>query len=138
MTSVADCRILELPTVRDPRGNLTYIEANRHVPFPIERTYYVYDVPGGSDRAGHAHRTLDQFLVAVTGSFDVVLRDGSAETRFTLNRAYFGLYVGPMIWRELENFSSGSVCMVLASAYYDEGDYIREFDEYLRAVKELG
>lgn len=132
MPSLTACRIIELPTVRDRRGNLTFIEANRHVPFAIKRTYYVYDVPGGSHRAGHAHKTLDQFIVAVTGSFDVVLKDGADEQRFTLNRAYFGLHIGPMIWRELENFSSGSVCMVLASGYYDEDDYIRDFGEYAK------
>lgn len=136
--SIAGCRIIELPTVHDRRGNLTFIEAERHIPFALERVYYVYDVPGGSTRAGHAHRTLNQFLVAVSGSFDVIVKDGSAERRFTLNRGFAGLHIPPMIWRELENFSSGAVCLALASAHYDESDYIYEYDEYLDATAGSG
>ena len=132
--SVDDCRMLELPKIHDPRGNLTFIEGHQHVPFGIERVYYLYDVPGGSDRGGHAHKTLHQFIVAMSGSFDVVLDDGHDKKRFHLNRSYHGLYVCPMIWRELDNFSSGSVCMVLASNAYDEDDYYRDYGTYLQAL----
>ncbi|WP_024275762.1 FdtA/QdtA family cupin domain-containing protein [Hyphomicrobium sp. 802] len=131
---INDCKILELPKISDVRGNLTFVEANRHVPFAIERVYYLYDVPGGSERGGHAHKELHQFIVAMAGSFDVVISDGRDERRFRLNRSYFGLYLCPMIWRQLDNFSSGAVCMVLASAKYDEADYYRDYDEYLSAV----
>ena len=112
---LADCRILDLPKIHDPRGNLTFIEGGNHVPFDIQRVYYLYDVPGGADRGAHAHRNLHQFIVAMSGSFDVVLDDGQEQRRFHLNRSYFGLYVCPMMWRYLDNFSSGAVCMVLAS-----------------------
>jgi len=125
------CRTIELPRVEDRRGNLTAIEGNRHVPFPIERVYYLYDVPGGAERGGHAHRELEQLIIAMSGSFDVVLDDGYGQRRIHLNRSYYGLYVCPMVWRELDNFSSGSVCLVLASAPYDEGDYYREYGTYL-------
>ena len=121
---LADCRILDLPKIHDPRGNLTFIEGGNHVPFDIQRVYYLYDVPGGADRGAHAHRNLHQFIVAMSGSFDVVLDDGQEQRRFHLNRSYFGLYVCPMMWRYLDNFSSGAVCMVLASSKYDEADYI--------------
>lgn len=129
--SVDACRIMELPRINDPRGNLTFIEAGQHIPFAIERVYYLYDVPGGAERGGHAHRELSQLIIAMSGSFDVVLDDGGTKRRFHLNRSYLGLYVTPMIWRELDNFSSGSVCMVLASNRYDEADYYREYREYL-------
>lgn len=131
--SVENCKILDLPRVSDPRGNLTFIEGGRHVPFAIERVYYLYDVPGGAERGGHAHRELSQLIVAMSGSFDVVLKDGRRTVRHHLNRSYRGIYITPMIWRELDNFSSGSVCMVLASNRYDEADYYRDYDEYLRA-----
>jgi dTDP-4-dehydrorhamnose 3,5-epimerase-like enzyme len=130
--SIADCRIIELPKIADPRGNLSFIEGGRHVPFDIKRVYYLYDVPGGSDRGSHAHKSLHQFIVAMSGSFDVVLDDGRKKKRFHLNRSYYGLYVCPMMWRDLDNFSSGAVCMVLASTYYDAGDYIRDYDEFCR------
>jgi len=129
--SIEQCRIVELPKISDSRGNLTFIEANRHVPFPIERVYYIYDVPGGSERGGHAHRGLNQLIVAMSGSFDVILDDGANKKRIHLNRSYIGLYVCPMIWRELDNFSSGSVCMVVASNLYDESDYYRNYEEFL-------
>lgn len=111
------------------------IEGGRHIPFEIKRVYYLYDVPGGSDRGSHAHRNLQQFIVAMSGSFDVVLGDGCKKQRFHLNRSYYGLYVAPMMWRDLDNFSSGGVCMVLASEHFDESDYIREYDEFLAAVQ---
>jgi len=129
-----DCRIIQLPKISDPRGNLTFIENSRHIPFDIKRIYYLYDVPGGSDRGSHAHKTLHQFIVAASGSFDVVLDDGSHEQRYHLNRSYQGLYLCPMIWRYLDNFSSGAVCMVLASDFYDANDYYRDYDEFKAAV----
>ncbi len=130
--SIDRCQILELPKKHEPRGNLTFIEAGVHVPFDIQRVYYLYDVPGGSERGGHAHKQLHQFIVAMSGSFDIVLDDGQNKKRVHLNRSYNGLYVCPMIWRELDNFSSGSVCMVLASTKYDEADYFREYADFMR------
>jgi hypothetical protein len=129
------CKTVQFPKIGDPRGNLTFLEANRHVPFDIQRVYYLYDVPGGAERGGHAHLGLEQVIIAMSGSFDVVLDDGGERQRFHLNRSYYGLYVCPMIWRELDNFSSGSVCLVLASNRYDEADYIRNYDEFMSAVK---
>jgi dTDP-4-dehydrorhamnose 3,5-epimerase-like enzyme len=134
LLSVDDCKLLELPVIQNPQGNLTFIEEQRHVPFPIARVYYLYDVPGGAMRGGHAHRALEQLIVAISGSFDVIIDDGSARKTVTLNRSRIGLYMPPMIWRELVNFSSGSVCMVLASAYYDEADYYRDYDEFRAAA----
>lgn len=131
---IKDCRIIELPKISDPRGNLTAIETNREVPFEIKRVFYLYDVPGGEDRAAHANKTLQEFFVAVSGSFDVVVDDGRAQHRFFLNRSYYGLWVPGMIWRKLENFSSGSVCLVLASELYDPDDYHRNYDEFRLAV----
>jgi hypothetical protein len=131
--ALTDCRILELPKIHEPRGNLTFVEGGRHLPFEIARVYYLYDVPGGAERGGHAHKGLHQLIIAMSGSFDVVLDDGVDKKRVHLNRSYQGLYVCPMIWRELDNFSSGSVCMVLASNRYDEADYFRDYGDYLRA-----
>ena len=131
--SIADCRIIDLPIIKDPRGNLTFVESNNQIPFAIERVYYLYDVPGGSERGGHAHKGLSQFIIAMSGSFDVVLDDGKDKKRVHLNRSFQGLYVCPMMWRELDNFSSHSVCMVLASHKYDETDYYRDYGEFMRA-----
>ena len=131
--SIADCRIIDLPIIKDPRGNLTFVESNNQIPFGIERVYYRYDVPGGSERGGHAHKGLSQFIIAMSGSFDVVLDDGKNKKRVHLNRSFQGLYVCPMMWRELDNFSSHSVCMVLASQKYDEADYYRDYGEFMRA-----
>lgn len=128
--SVNDCEIIQLPKVEDHRGNLTFIEQLNHIPFEIMRVFYLYDVPGGSYRAGHALKTCHQFLIAISGSFDVMLRDDSKEIRHMLNRSYYGLHIRPLVWRELSNFSSGAVCLVLASAFYDESDYIRDFEAY--------
>jgi dTDP-4-dehydrorhamnose 3,5-epimerase-like enzyme len=131
--SLNDCRIIDLPIIHDPRGNLTFVESNSQIPFAIERVYYLYDVPGGSERGGHAHRGLHQLIIAMSGSFDVVLDDGKDKKRVHLNRSYQGIYICPMIWRELDNFSSHSVCMVLASNRYDEADYYRDYAEFMRA-----
>jgi len=134
--SLVDCKIIDLPKIADPRGNLTFIEGGRHIPFEIQRVYYLYDTPGGAERGGHAHKDLHQLIVAMSGSFDVVLDNGIQKKRFHLNRSYYGLYICPMIWRELDNFSSGSVCMVLASNLYDESDYYRDHQDFLKALKQ--
>lgn len=131
--SIDRCRVVELPRINDPRGNLTFIEGGVHVPFEIARVYYLYDVPGGSERGGHAHKDLHQLIIAMSGSFDVLLDDGTATRRMHLARSYYGLYVCPMIWRSLDNFSSGAVCAVLASNRYDEADYYRDYDDFKRA-----
>ena len=131
--NVDACKIITLPKISDPRGNLTFIEGHNHIPFDIKRVYYLYDVPGGAERGGHAHKDLYQLIIAMSGSFDVVLNDGFNTKRVHLSRSYNGLYVCPMIWRELDNFSSGSVCMVLASNTYDELDYYRDQNEYFEA-----
>ncbi len=133
--SINNCKIIDLPKIHDPRGNLTFIEGNNHIPFDIKRVYYLYDVPGGAERGGHGHKALHQLIIAMSGSFDIILDDGIEKKRIHLNRSYQGLYVCPMIWRELDNFSSGSVCMVLASNIYDESDYYRNYDDFLRNVK---
>lgn len=132
---LAHCRLLDLPKISSEKGNLTFVEAERQVPFAIRRIYYLYDVPGGAERGGHAHRTLQQFVVAMSGSFDFVLDDGFERRRVHLNRSYFGLYLPPMIWREIDNFSSGAVCLVLASDFYDEADYIRDYQDFLNAAR---
>jgi dTDP-4-dehydrorhamnose 3,5-epimerase-like enzyme len=131
-----DCKIIELPKIQDPRGNLTFVEGQNHIPFDIKRVYYLYDVPGGSDRGAHAHKKLHQFLIAISGSFDVVLNDGDRQRRFHMNRSYYGLYICPMMWRYLDNFSSGAVCMVLASEYFEPSDYIREYDLFHQLAQE--
>lgn len=131
---LSDCRLIDLPKIEDARGNLTFVEGDNHIPFDIKRVYYLYDVPGGSHRGAHAHRNLHQFMIAMSGSFDVTLTDGHEAKTFHLNRSYFGLYICPMMWRYLDNFSSGAVCMVMASARYDEADYIRDYDTFLKEV----
>jgi hypothetical protein len=133
--SVEDCRLIELPKVTDHRGNLTFIEGGRHAPFDIKRVYYLYDIPGGAYRAGHAHKQLNQMFIAMSGSFDVNLDDGFSRKKFHLNRSYLGLYVPSLIWRDIDNFSSGAVCMVLASAPFDEADYYRRYEDFIEAVK---
>ncbi len=129
------CQVIELPKVADPRGNLTFVEGGRQVPFGIKRVYYLYDVPGGAERGGHAHKALHQLIIAMSGSFDVHLDDGRGKRTVRLNRCHLGLYLCPMIWRELDNFSSGAVCMVLASDVYLESDYYRDYAEFIAAVK---
>jgi len=132
---INNCKIIDLPKISDPRGNLTFIEGQRHISFDIKRVYYLYDVPGGAERGGHAHKVLSQLIIAMSGSFGVILDDGTEKKRFHLNRSYQGLYVCPMIWRELDNFSSGSVCMVLASNIYEESDYYRDYDQFITAIQ---
>ncbi|RKP50855.1 sugar 3,4-ketoisomerase [Trinickia fusca] len=137
MVSVKDCQLLEFPRILDPRGSLTPIEGGKQIPFDIQRVYYIYDVPAGASRAGHSHRELQQVLVAISGSFDVHVDDGRERKTFHMNRPYLGLYVPRMIWREIDDFSAGSVCLSLASEHYAESDYYRNYDDFLRAVKGL-
>lgn len=134
-TTINDCRIIDLRKISDVRGNLTPVEANDDIPFGIKRVYYLYDVPGGESRGGHAHKALFQLIIAVGGSFAVTLYDGMNKKSFVLNRPYQGLLVVPGIWRELDDFSSGSVCLVLASEKYDTEDYIRDYDDFLKMKK---
>jgi hypothetical protein len=134
---IKHCKILDLPRINDPRGNLTFIEGGNHIPFDIARTYYLYDVPGGAERGGHGHKELSQFIIAMSGSFDVHLDDGYEKKSYHLNRSYYGLYVSPMIWREIDNFSSGSVCLVLASTPYEATDYYRYYEAFFQAAKVL-
>ncbi|TWR25170.1 WxcM-like domain-containing protein [Mucilaginibacter pallidiroseus] len=124
--------IIQLPKILDDRGNLSFIEENTHIPFKIERTYWIYDVPGGERRGGHAYHNLQEFVVALSGSFDVVLHDGERELRYHLNRSYYGLYIPKMMWREIENFSTNSLAVILADDKYDADAYIRDFDEFLK------
>ncbi len=133
--TLEDCRIINLPKIEDSRGNLTFIEQNKHIPFDVKRVYYLYDVPGGGARGGHAHKQCNEFVIAVSGSFDVVVTDGKETKKYQLNRSYYGLYLPSMTWRELENFSSGSVCLVVASELFDEADYIREYDRFKAIVE---
>ena len=134
-TTIHDCKLIDLPKISTRKGAITPICGDDHVPFQINRLYYLYDVPGGECRGGHAHLALQQLIVSVMGAFDVILDDGYERKKIHLDRAYYGLYVPTMIWRELENFSSGGICLVLASAPYDEKDYIRDYQEYLQLVK---
>jgi dTDP-4-dehydrorhamnose 3,5-epimerase-like enzyme len=135
---ITDCALIDLPRILDNRGNLTFVEGGRHVPFEIKRIYYLYDVPGGASRAGHAHKNLQQLIVAMSGSFDVRVDDGVHRQTFHLNRSYFGLYIPNMIWREIDTFSSGAVCLALASDFYDESDYYRSHAEFLNAIDAAG
>jgi len=124
--------IIQLPKVLDKRGNLSFFEHPRQLPFAIARTYWIYDVPGGETRGGHAFKEQQEFIVALSGSFDVVLHDGNSEKVFSLNRSYYGLYVPQMYWRRMENFSTNSLALIVSDKSYDESDYIREFEEYKR------
>jgi dTDP-4-dehydrorhamnose 3,5-epimerase-like enzyme len=127
-------QIISIPAVHDRRGNLSVVEGGKSIPFNIKRVYYLYDVPGGAKRGGHAHRKLEQLIIAASGSFTVVLHNGKKKESYTLNRSNMGLYIPKMIWREIENFSSGAVCLVLASEHYDESDYIRSFKEFKKEL----
>ncbi|WP_294142895.1 FdtA/QdtA family cupin domain-containing protein [uncultured Sanguibacteroides sp.] len=130
-TSVYDCFIIELDKHHHEKGNISVVENNETIPFDVKRIYYLYDIPGGESRGGHAHKELKQLIIAASGSFSVTLNDGNVKRTFLLNRPYEGLYVVPGIWRTLDDFSSGSVCLVLASMKYEDTDYIREYDEFL-------
>lgn len=136
-SSIHMCEVLDLPKIHNRAGNITPIQGDIDIPFDIERVYYLYDVPSGETRGGHAHKNLHQLIVAASGSFDVVLDDGKEQKTITLNRPNFGLYITPYIWRELKNFSSGAVLLVLASMKYDEMDYIRDYQEFLTTTNEL-
>ena len=125
-----EVRLIELPKISDRRGNLSVIEEKNHIPFKVERTFWIYDVPGGESRGGHAYRSTEEFIVALSGSFDVVLDDGKERKTFSLNRSYYGLYVPKMIWREMTNFSTNSVALVLSSTKYDAADYIRDYEQF--------
>ena len=130
--TVDDCRIIKLPIIPDVRGNLSVIENQRHISFEIQRAYWIYDVPGGELRVGHAYREACEFIVALSGSFDVVLNDGKQEKIVSLNRSFFGLYVPNLIWRQLENFSTNALCMILSSSIYSAEDYVRDYQQFLR------
>jgi len=132
---LSGCKIIELPPVHDVRGNLSIVEGGVQIPFDIKRIYYLYDVPGGTMRAGHGHRDLQQLIVAMSGSFDVTVDDGKERKTFPLNRSYYGLYIPRMMWREVDNFSSGAVCLVLASTIYDANDYYHEYVTFCDAAK---
>lgn len=134
-SSVYDCTIIELDKHHHEKGNITVVENSATIPFEVKRSYYLYDVPGGESRGGHAHRELSQLIVAASGSFSVTLDDGKVKRTFLLNRPYQGLYVVPGIWRTLDDFSSGSVCLVLASHGYDEADYIRDYNDFIKYKK---
>jgi len=135
MSPLDHCKIIQLPKITDPRGNLTFIEGNKHVPFDIKRVFYLYDVPTGEDRGAHAHRKLHQFLICLAGSFDVELNDGVNKKSEHLNRPWKGLHIPPMIWASEVNFDPGSVCLVLASELYNAADYYRDYDEFLTDVR---
>lgn len=129
--TVNDCIIVELPRFLDARGNLSFAEQNKHIPFAIKRTYWIYDVPGGESRGGHAFKQTDEFIIALSGSFDVVVDDGTSKKKFTLNRSYYGLYIPKGLWREINNFSTNSLALEFASTKYDAKDYIRDYNEYV-------
>lgn len=133
--TVEDVKIIELPKFLDTRGNLSFAEQNLHIPFEIKRTYWIYDVPGGEARGGHAFRRNQEVVIALSGSFDVVVDDGNLKKTFTLNRSYYGLYVPAGLWREMNNFSTNSLALEFGSEHYSENDYIRNYDEYLQFCK---
>ena len=132
--SIEKSKIIKLPKLADPRGNLTFIENNKHIPFEIKRVFYLYHVPNGGKRGEHAHKATEQFLVAISGSFDVALDDGYQEKKYHLNSSSYGLYISPMVWNKIANFSPGAVCMVLASDFYDESDYYRNYQDFIKAI----
>jgi dTDP-4-dehydrorhamnose 3,5-epimerase-like enzyme len=133
--ALSDCKIIDLPKIMDPRGNLTFMEGQRHVPFDIKRIFYLYDIPTGESRGAHAHKQLHQFLICLSGSFDVALDDGTDKKTVHLNRPWHGLHIPPMIWAAELNFDPGSVCLVLASMTFNESDYYRDYDQFLAALK---
>ncbi len=125
---------IDFPKISDPRGNLSYLEGRNHIPFEIKRVYYLYDVPDGAKRGSHAHKALHQIIIAMHGSFDLMLDDGKEKSKIHLNRSHYGIYIGPCTWRVMDNFSSGSICLVLASEDFDESDYIRDYNHFLEYV----
>jgi hypothetical protein len=133
--SFSEAKIIEFPIINDTRGNLSFIEGNNHIPFEIKRVFYLFDIPGGAYRGAHAHINLQQVIIAMSGSFDVLLNDGNEERKYHLNRSYLGLYVPKMLWSYLDNFSTGSISMVLASDLFDENDYIRDYKEFIKYKK---
>ncbi len=133
--SSRECRIIEFPKVLDERGNLSFFQNEEQIPFSIARTYWIYDVPGGEMRGSHAYKTLQEVIIALSGSFDVVLHDGKKEMKYQLNRSYYGLYVPSMVWRRMENFSTNSLALVVADQAYNEEEYIRDFEHFKSAVK---
>ena len=135
--TINDCKVLALPKVTDPRGNLTFIEGNNHIPFDIKRVFYLYDIPTEENRGAHAHKTLDQFLICLAGSFDVEIDDGKCQSKIHLNRPWKGLHIPPMIWAAEVNFDPGSLCLVLASDQYNEEDYIRDYEQFLEDINAL-
>ncbi len=135
MNTLNKATIINLPKIEDIRGNLSFVEQTKQIPFEIKRAYWIYDVPGGEKRGEHAYRTQDEFIIALSGSFDVYLNNGKEDIKFSLNRSYYGLYIPKLNWRKLENFSTNSLCLILSSSKYDEHDYIRNFEEFLALVK---
>jgi hypothetical protein len=135
IATIDSCKIIDLPKITARQGNITFVEDFKHVPFSIERVYYIYDVPGGEERGAHAHIELQQILVSAMGAFDIILDDGISKKTFRMDRAYYGLLMPQMIWREIVNFSSGGICLVLASMPYQEDDYIRNYDQFLELKK---
>ncbi|WP_037325253.1 sugar 3,4-ketoisomerase [Salinimicrobium terrae] len=134
--TINDTTLIDLPKIEDDRGNLSFVEENQHIPFKIERTYWIYDVPGGQVRGGHAFKEQDEFIVAISGSFNVIVDDGNEKKEFHLNRSYYGLYIPKGLWRQLENFSTNSLAVVLSSTLFDEKDYIRDYPEYLKTKRQ--
>ena len=135
LSKVSDCRIINLKQINNRAGNITPVENSLDIPFDVKRVYYLYDIPGGATRAAHGHKELSQLVIAVSGSFDITINDGDNMINYQLNRSYNGLYIRPGIWRDLCNFSSGAICLVLASEYYSEDDYLRDFNEFLKFKK---
>lgn len=130
--TVKDVKIIELPKFTDPRGNLSFVEQLNHIPFEIKRTYWIYDVPGGENRGGHAFRQNDEFIVALSGAFDVIVDDGKEKKRFALNRSYYGLYIPAGLWRTMENFSTNSLALEFGSSHYDRADYVEDYEQFLK------
>lgn len=132
MADILDIKIIELPKIADPRGNLSFAEQNNHIPFEIKRTYWMYDVPGGESRGGHAYKATDEFIIAISGSFDVTIDDGKQRKIFTLNRSYYGLYIPKGLWRTIDNFSTNSLALEFADTKYDKNDYVVDYEEFLK------
>lgn len=130
--TIEDVKLIELPKFMDPRGNLSFVEQNNHIPFEIKRTYWIYDVPGGEDRGGHAYKKTNEFIIAIAGAFDITIDDGKCQKTFTLNRSYYGLYIPKGLWRKIDNFSTASLALEFANTLYDRSDYVENYEEFLR------